>query len=59
MSDVCDAVESLNFHALEHAGKSNERYIAFLRQAAERILVYAEDTESESNDGKPPPSEIA
>ena len=42
-SDVIDAAESVNWAALEHAGKDNERYSNFLLAVAEEISQYARE----------------
>lgn len=42
-SDVIDAAEKVNYYALEHAGKDNERYSNFLLAVAEEIGQYARE----------------
>jgi hypothetical protein len=42
-SDVSDTAESVNWAALEHSGKDNERYKHFLLAVAEEIVQYAKE----------------
>lgn len=45
VSDYTDAAESVNIHALEHAGKSDARYVSFLRGVIAELEAYAADTQ--------------
>lgn len=40
-SDVEEAVDKVNWMALEHAGKDNDRYKSFLLAVSKKIIEYS------------------